>query len=127
VVGQPVGPGGTLRKVTPQMQQGVVALDEASSQIKSIYGRVLGAQQGLNQVWQGGASSQFTGGLGTWLEDLNQILASIEGLRLNLSGVNQDMSGVEDGARESARAAFQNNSAGGTFSKALNPHTANLA
>lgn len=127
MVGQPIGPGGTLRKVTPQMQQGVVALDEASSQIKSIYGQVLGAQQGLNHVWHGGASSQFTGGLGTWLEDLNQILASIEGLRHNLSGVDQDMTRVDEEAQASARAAFQNNSAGPTFSKTLNTHTANPA
>lgn len=126
-MGQPVSPGGTLRKVTPQMQQGVVALDEASSQIKSIYGQVLGAQQGLNHVWRGGASSQFTGGLGTWLEDLNQILASIEGLRHNLSVVDKDMTQVDEEARASAQAAFQNNSAEPTFSKTLNTHTANRA
>jgi uncharacterized protein YukE len=98
-----------VRKQTPAMRQGVAALEDASAQIKSIYGSVNGAQDGFRHAWDGSASSQFTGGLDTWLHDLNVILDTMNWLRDNLAVVDKDLTNAEDHALMASKNLFHSN------------------
>lgn len=91
------GTAGTAKQ-TDTMAQGIAALDSTATQIKNVGTTVADARAGLSQVWQGDASSQFSGAIEVWLEDLQVILKNIDDLRETLAGVDKQFTATEQDA-----------------------------